>query len=1234
MQKKFSFERKEGISCDLRKIANKYYGKQEQAGGQFWDYSEDIFFNSKPVLYIMRELLAYTDIPAANRNMNILKTEYDRYCENHKKVDFQIEDLFQDGWLKWRIDEWGFSFLYGLERLDTKNEKLHIKQIVSFLKNLKIKLWEESKQLKVNIYARELQKFLKQCSVNKKWLIKHEVLCKKQGEYYIDPYSEVWKRYGDIVIANYINKCIEKEQVFEVWMNLSAAFPRCCMTEILDSDLDLLYGACLAYLEHENGTWEQEELYLSVFVRVEQENLHAKIIECQDMTQGRYSMWEERCSQLCQYQNLFGTRQEIAFRFCIIKYFDVSRELAARFRKLLTVPVYYLDFFCIHTKRNIAILADCVEESGIEYEAIVTLHKRLMDFASDMGRVSMEDLHYFGTCVQNVLYNDVFLSSKDSDKNRYELFINWMLYLYQFEHRHNIEIYGMAFLNGKKTDLYQGILEWIHEEMLLVPNEIEALLKEFRKRILQCEDEKMHCYLGMAVDAAGMCRGNVFINEEQISRLFSDIFINWCERVQKYDISVLYIDWDMFDKGVWGDLLAVYAKEFSEEFLLKYNVFIKALLEDDKDKKSIHYGKMYLIYCYIAAIFLGRFRKELSDGLRLHMENVLSQDFLKVHNRFRFFTEDNISNRLGQKVISECMKGLLVISDAGRAEFAKGLRLLQSPDMLFWDGCTDSEIIREAYIDVLSDMARETINKEPDSIYIQMTEQIFRLSSELKKKSGPNEKQQLVKLTETADMILRKMEEMKGNPYAEKNQEWMKAARYRLLIIQGKKAEVLSGDDDFYKGIIYIEANDYENLHRAEKIFSRYLKTHSVSEAINYMITLAGLILKGNEEGRDVDIKQNWEKFQKVREYLLSYWQIFPEGKEYIIYYTLLIDMEIGNKVDAWSMVQMLKNDKEYDSIISDSYVAKALVSFYVSENEESLAEEVIEIYDHAGKKSTADEMRKILKEKGWEHDDNKGNLAESPGISLNKEPDKKLLRAMITLVKGSDKDVQAYVMLPELRMEEKKEYSKYESNRLSGIIVVHILHMVFQAVCKLQEYKCDLLKNGSLAYEDTYNRFFMRLFNDMNSLTQYTMSDQSQGGTTWKKYQNGEMVPGERDMILKFKNNEIMLVEGIRQNERIKNKIIADHIRKLENYNASGMDLALVLIYTDFDEMDQQWEKYVSLLQKFQKECNYGIISVEKSFDWKNAGIIPPNNYICRTHHKYHSGYEVYTYHIMVKMK
>lgn len=317
-------QRKHEISSVLKKIIDKYDSRKERTFGQLWNDREDIFFNSRPALYIMRELLSYTSLPSANRKMNVLTDEYRSYCESHRNAGFQIEELFQEGWLNRRINEWSFSFSYGLHRLDTKHEKLHTKQIVSFLKKLQKKMYQESKFLKVNIASKNLQKFLEQCSVNEKWLLKHEILCQKHGEYYIDPFSEIWKKYGDMVIYEYINSRVEKEQLFERWMDFATAFPRHRMSDLRFNDLELLYDACLAVLEQETGTWEEQETCFWVFISIEQGNLNTRTDGRLDIDSDRYHTWEQRCSFWYQYQYLYGTRQDIAFRFCIERYYDVS----------------------------------------------------------------------------------------------------------------------------------------------------------------------------------------------------------------------------------------------------------------------------------------------------------------------------------------------------------------------------------------------------------------------------------------------------------------------------------------------------------------------------------------------------------------------------------------------------------------------------------------------------------------------------------------------------------------------------------------------------------------------------------------------------------------------------------------------------------------------------------------------------------------------------------------------
>ena len=112
----------------------------------------------------------------------------------------------------------------------------------------------------------------------------------------------------------------------------------------------------------------------------------------------------------------------------------------------------------------------------------------------------------------------------------------------------------MGYQNRKKGDLYQGILEWICKELIPVPHKAEALLNVLEERIMSCKDEKVHSYFGMALDAAGVCRGSIWIDQEQMAKTFLNSFLIWCEKVRRNDISVFGINWDLFDKDVWGDL--------------------------------------------------------------------------------------------------------------------------------------------------------------------------------------------------------------------------------------------------------------------------------------------------------------------------------------------------------------------------------------------------------------------------------------------------------------------------------------------------------------------------------------------------------------------------------------------------------------------------------------------------------------------------------------------------------
>ena len=207
-----------------------------------------------------------------------------------------------------------------------------------------------------------------------------------------------------------------------------------------------------------------------------------------------------------------------------------------------------------------------------------------------------------------------------------------------------------------------------------------------------------------------------------------------------------------------------------------------------------------------------------------------------------------------------------------------------------------------------------------------------------------------------------------------------------------------------------------------------------------------------------------------------------------------------------------------------------------------------------------------------------------------------------------------------------------YKTSTLNGVVVIHLLNLLFRAVNKLKEYSYDFLRGQEIAEEDTYNRTLMRIFNLMNRrFIGYQINDQSQGGTTGNTHKNGENGSGSRDLILSRDNSDVMILEGIRLQSVDKSAILS-HISKLKGYNASDVTLMAIPIYAKSSNISEMWTKYKTYLEELKNENQCGIIQVDSTFDWEKAGIEEPTRMVCRTIHNYPSdGLQVAVYHILI---
>lgn len=356
--------------------------------------------------------------------------------------------------------------------------------------------------------------------------------------------------------------------------------------------------------------------------------------------------------------------------------------------------------------------------------------------------------------------------------------------------------------------------------------------------------------------------------------------------------------------------------------------------------------------------------------------------------------------------------------------------------------------------------------------------------------------------------------------------------KWRLKYYQGKYDDILEGDNFFFKAIVYMEAEEYEDFQKADFIWKKLVEEreqydYASSVYLNYFCLL----------NRELE-KKGQEDTEKVR-YILK--QV-----------KWLMNIIESEQIKKWSSEEL------------DSY------GWMVVQNKKLQGEDYLqELYLYKRKyhlSLTTDSF--VESEK------------ESTEILIDKEQKNS---------EDSDKVIVNALQSFEVLDRQAKGRIYYQAKGIAGRSEVNmgtaiLVEVVLKTCCALQNYGPQLLYEDKL-YEDRVTELFREMFNlAFGKFYSFTVHDQEKRGTTGVLHQ-GSQSPAEIDLSVYYNGTCSEIIEALVLKDNTSGKVLKDHIGKVLGNNIAHWPLAFMLVYGNLTNSAKGWSKYQNYLENQMPE-------------------------------------------------
>lgn len=1156
------------------------------------------------ILKVLFTVINNSKYPNNPYEIEKLKEYYNTFFNEKNKL-FTIDELFNEGWLIRCMDEWHQNALkYKLEKSSYfKNDKEN--QIFSFLKYLSVIPYNDFFKLQiVDIDKLLLDISSIDSSITLEWLCKEKVLEVVNGKYYIYDGSQLWNKYGDFILA-YKWKTIDEKDLtrkFNIWFNYWRKMYDCAKPDDYIDNIEEIYKACLDKLEKEKATsnWILEEKIYRKKMYIEYEDLRKKKdIEFDSLPENpveRISFFAIRVDSMFRIERPYYLAERLYY-LCSRKYSNVSSELKKRFLACLKIPYVNIEYF--QNVNNKEILIDCLEDADLFMESVVNIWSLL----SNRYRKNKYIKEMWMECDEKILELLTLKLSYNAD-------IKWIKVVIQlFEYLNKkSRYYSKEKTNEREyyiTQTYERVLAWYNKEIIENESVNNLILKHFFNDFEKSKNTRSMNDFEILVTILSLQK-----DDKYYSKMFKT-FISLTKRSESEKFLISTVNWKLFQNKVWIRILKKVCNN-EESFknlleILNVDNYKYIVNKNEKNSPILNIGKIAEIYLYFLAVVIEDLREDLSTNQKKNIEATFIEKFFEFQvENSELFSSESIRILNSQCIISKCMSCISFVSKISKNKFINNAKNIEIGSLVFWVDYIKDTLVRNELIKEIVEKNEKDIAKHICFIttYQELINKMILICSRFNNK----ELVKTIRLTfdELKNIIMAKSEKVQRE-YS----EWIECIECQILLLEGNEKEIINGNNSFYKGCIYLNSNKIEDIEKAVKIFEKYLEDKkSVSGVLNYFIACVLMVI------RNIDSENLYNKYllkaKEVEKSLHRNYTLSQHEMKILYVNELYLYEEIGDNSSFWFTYRNLPDELRTDYECAQ-YIIKMYYVIGDTEKAELLLNEIEEIY---GQTEEINKLRQNEKE----------YIVNKPEVKAINEQEEdiviKIKSALDKLRNVSENDL-ALIRL-------NKKCDKPEE--------VYMVSMIISVVKQLNAYSYNLLRNRHTAEENTYNRTLKVLFNDAyTEFLDFYMTDQVQEGTTGTTEKNGENGSGSIDLMVTRRNENLCIIEGIKL-DSLKKRYVLEHIMKIYGYNAEGVDVGFMLIYSTSINPAKLWKRYVSYLEEISKQgkpkdCSIKSIKTADELEIINKGFIKTNNmFICMTEQYFEkSGTSMNLYHVLI---
>ncbi len=469
-----------------------------------------------------------------------------------------------------------------------------------------------------------------------------------------------------------------------------------------------------------------------------------------------------------------------------------------------------------------------------------------------------------------------------------------------------------------------------------------------------------------------------------------------------------------------------------------------------------------------------------------------------------------------ESVLSKCLAGLSAERECDRL-LLKVLEKAEVPELLIFYEAVQDEEFKNRLLAQINERAEE------NSLNVFHDERAMDIVLD----------RQLQSLYPAVEYELNR----KLKAWAERNvpeaEDFVKAARFRLWRLRYERkqyAEIMAGENDFFRAIVCTEVEEYKSFSTADGIWKQYIKQRrreycSPAVYLNYLYLLQ---LRLEEPLQESDRQYAEGQFEWVQEII---------DEEEIAGWS-----DSNKEAYLWYLVQKKKRKNE-----------DYLPEFYAFRE--------------------------------------KFQLCITTELLLEQEKtEQKLQEKQCAVGEQSSTMIQVLQAFHAMELERKSRIyynaagiEEINEKRAQKILLVDNILTVCDA---LLNYGSQLLVKGATEedwrlYEDHVTILFREIFNHAFGRSfGMTAHDQQKMAATGAPF-GGTLSPAELDLVLYYEGAAHELVEAFVLNEEKGEAVFLDHMKKVLGNNIRREELAFMIVYGNARDSEAAWKKYLTYLKE-----------------------------------------------------